>query len=468
MVKRALTLLTSILIALHLLMPFNIYADTIDSHIRGRNYTYEPITYTEFQASSTQKYYQNVGVFHITFELDDEYLGYVLPRYTIQYDNYFYGSSSPSWGTLSKTFDRRIFVNGSSFSFDISINWNSLNVNQANLKIDPFFSDSYTITSSDVTKYADIDSLDQIVNILTDLYNSTDQVEGLLNNQLAQLQLIVSNTSLANQYLDTISKIRKYDFPFESFYPNYFMMYQGYEILDINTYYYWTYPLFKIPSNGMIANHYISNGQYFYLITIGYGFNNLNAISSLLDTALTPVSVRTLDLYNMSNTDLRLNLVTFRNDNASGKVPIYNRYTNNVMFIYMGTSDINGVLNISTDFALRFGLNNKLLNDLHLIANGTAQSSSAAQSSDSANSQLQTDSNTLFQQENGFKSDMQNSMQNIDTTFRLDNMGTKFVNSAQWVRTQYENLTNNTPFASLITFSLITGLALILLGKVYK
>ena len=125
MVKRALTLLTSILIALPLLMPFNIYADTIDSHIRGRNYTYEPIIYKEVQVSTSNKYYENIGVYHITFELDDEYIGYVLPNYTLEFDNYFYGSSSPHWGTLTKSFNRRVFVNGSSFSFDITINWNS-------------------------------------------------------------------------------------------------------------------------------------------------------------------------------------------------------------------------------------------------------------------------------------------------------------------------------------------------------
>lgn len=124
--------------------------------------------------------------------------------------------------------------------------------------------------------------------------------------------------------------------------------------------------------------------------------------------------------------------------------------------------------NVSTDFALQFGLSNEMLDNLDLLANGNTASNNAVSNNDTTNSQLQTDSNTLFQQENTFKQDMNNAMSNIDTSFSVNNFGSKFLSSASWVRTQYERMTNNTPFQYVITFSLMVGLAMILIGKVRK
>lgn len=47
-------------------------------------------------------------------------------------------------------------------------------------------------------------------------------------------------------------------------------------------------------------------------------------------------------------------------------------------------------------------------------------------------------------------------------------MGTKFLQSANWVRVQFTRLTDNNPFGSVLSFSLVVGIALLVLGKIYK
>ena len=83
--------------------------------------------------------------------------------------------------------------------------------------------------------------------------------------------------------------------------------------------------------------------------------------------------------------------------------------------------------------------------------------------------ELNNSSNQLITQEDVFNDDMNNALQDIDTNFNIGtNFGSKFISSANWVKTQYDRLTGNTPFGSLISFSLLIGLALLLVGKVFK
>lgn len=472
MVKRALTLLTSILIALPLLMPFNIYAQDT-AIVMGTDVSLVSTTLLKTDQWSfgggTYTGYYNQFVYHVTVQLDNNYVGYLLLQLDYSYNN------NPQSGlrTDSGSVTRRVFINGDTAEFNFAFtSWYS---------IDPLLRNTTNgtpnavIQDQGVTLLSELDSIQQIIDILNDLYNSQDQVEGLLNNQLDQLELIVSNTSLANQYLDEINKFRQWDIPFESFNIVHYLMSYGYEIFDYNSYNYYNFPLFIVPQNSNILSFWLSNGS---SATIVIGANDTITDSTSIknnlgiDSSLTVENIKVLDVYYSNNIGYNsygyLVQFTIRNASGSSIKATLKAVNKNLLIVPIYFNFSPYVKYVSTDFALKYGLTNSLLDDLHLIANGTTASQSAADSSQSANEQLQTDSNTLFQQENGFKSDMQNAMQNVNNTFRLQDMGTKFVSSAQWVRSQYESLTNNTPFASLITFSLITGLALILLGKVYK
>ena len=92
---------------------------------------------------------------------------------------------------------------------------------------------------------------------------------------------------------------------------------------------------------------------------------------------------------------------------------------------------------------------------------------------DNANSNKDTfnDTSSKFNEiEKGFSDDLDSNLNNISTNtdFSFNGGGSYFKNSINWVNTQFNNMTNNTPFGSLLGFSLILGLALLLLGKLFK
>lgn len=121
---------------------------------------------------------------------------------------------------------------------------------------------------------------------------------------------------------------------------------------------------------------------------------------------------------------------------------------------------------ISTDFALNFGLSNQLLDDIHYIATNTPAGQQATSELDSSTSDLTTESDDYIQVENNLSSGFDSAMEDMPTDFDFNSQfGNKFSNSAQWVRLQFNNLTERNPFGSLITYSLILGLALLLVGR---
>lgn len=122
--------------------------------------------------------------------------------------------------------------------------------------------------------------------------------------------------------------------------------------------------------------------------------------------------------------------------------------------------------NISSDFALSFGLSNPLLDAL---VYGTDSTNNSSSDLDDSTSQLTQDITSYTQIENSFNDDMNSYLQDIDTSNNLPSaMGSKFLTSANWVRVQFNRMTENTPFGSLLGFSLVLGIALLIIGKVYK
>lgn len=124
---------------------------------------------------------------------------------------------------------------------------------------------------------------------------------------------------------------------------------------------------------------------------------------------------------------------------------------------------------ISTDFALNFGLSNQLLDDIHFIAENITASQESTDSVNDNDDMLCTfddASDDLIGTESDLSDGFNDSMNNIPTNFDfVAEFGTKFSSSAQWVRKQFNDLTLNNPFGSLITFSLILGVGLLLVGR---
>lgn len=450
-----------------IMMPFNICAESIDSHIRGRNYSFQ---LNQSEKINTNNIYANSGVFHVTFELDDNYVGYILPNYTITYRNYYYGSSSPSWGTSTSGFNRRVFINGSSFSFDVPITWYSNGPFATNSGADPFEYDSYTISSSDVTKTSDINSIDQIITILTDLYNSQDQVEGLLNNQLTQLQQVVSNTNLSNQYLNTISKLKQWNIPLESYGYNIYQFQNNRPISSSYNINYFNYPIFDISNN---YSFYVfwgnPNDVRKEYVFIQYIRNNIQGLDNL-KTKVIPndgeiTRYETIQQFNDGGD--WWSLVKFYVSNFSSTGIKYIKWVGGdtkMIFVYSNYSSFNY---LNTDFALQYGLSNRLLDNIDKIANGTTASNSASQQLDSNTSDFVSDRDDLVNIEDNMGDNMDSAMNQITPNNNgLSGFGGNFLTSAVWVRTQFERLTNNTPYGSLIVYGMTLGLALLLLGKV--
>lgn len=123
---------------------------------------------------------------------------------------------------------------------------------------------------------------------------------------------------------------------------------------------------------------------------------------------------------------------------------------------------------ISTDFALTFGLRNELLDNLNILANGTTGSNSAANTLENSTSQMNSSQNSLVTQEDSFNDQMNNSLNNIDPNFNINTQfGSKFITSANWVKTQFDKMTGSTPFGSVLGFSLLLGVGLLIIGRVF-
>lgn len=81
------------------------------------------------------------------------------------------------------------------------------------------------------------------------------------------------------------------------------------------------------------------------------------------------------------------------------------------------------------------------------------------------NENMNTVVNDIDNIENQFNTDFNNNINAIDLNTNITTSN-NFVNSANWVVSRFNTLTVNTPFGDLITFSMIIGLTLLLIGRI--
>lgn len=102
-----------------------------------------------------------------------------------------------------------------------------------------------------------------------------------------------------------------------------------------------------------------------------------------------------------------------------------------------------------------------------LIQDGTQDTIESSNALDNSNSDLLESSDTYNELESGFNNDMNSALDDIDTQFNPSSFGSKFQASAIWVSDQFNELTSDSPFGSFMGFSLLLGLSLLIIGRVF-
>lgn len=257
-----------------------------------------------------------------------------------------------------------------------------------------------------------------------------------------------------------------WDYPIESY--NFVSYWIGLGKLPVELFQdsYYTYPVFELNTNEQIWRSSLASGESQIVI---FGIDKYITASNFDSYFTVPagfsVQYENIGLIPLSSSTYgRIVKYTFTNNNSSSASVILNYIGGNTRIIPIYSRNSKEKL-LSTDFALQFGMSNSLLDNIQIIANGTSASAGSVNDLAQQTDDLQTQSNALIGQEDDFRTDMNSALNDIDTNFTF---GSKFLSSAEWVRTQYNRLVLNTPFESLITFSLLLGLALIMIGKVFK
>ena len=441
--------------------PFSISADTISntnlkgysSHIELIN---QGVTSNVVLNGSTINTVFNNYTLCVNGILDDEYIGYanILITYyisnSIVYDSndqkYHYASDNPSY---YRTVSHYVYINGNSFEWYDSngiIFRNDIGITfSANIQ-------SITISTSNVVKKSVIESIDDLALIL--------------NDQLTELQNANIELQEMNDYLLFLTKIRNYDIPFESLLIlTYFNTYHDPEDTYMDGIYDFKYPVYKMSGRSFRLYGY-KDHQYKMIVlsksSTTSSFNQNFSISPSTGLTITS-SLYSGNTYFFRQSYLYLMTFTFTcTENG------------NYYFDYIGTDqsyyivpiyygDVNNK-NISTDFALQFGLSNQLLEDLHIIAQGTQQSNSSVSDLDSATSDMQDSFDDFSAFENQIDTGFNNQMQNIDFTNPLTN-NSGIIPAANFVITIFNGLINNNPLSVLIIIVCILLIGKKIIGK---
>lgn len=430
--------LAVILLLASIMMPFDVYAagqsqivptfSSSTSQWNGHLYVTNFSDGTNNQASST-----------LSFSFDDDYYG------IIYFDGY--GPSNQHIANYAAC-----FVAGGYGEYRYSYYQNAvINIT------------SVTINIVSVVKPQTTVDLTQIITLLTAIENDTSSIDNVLDTTLAQIRLVLNELIESNGYLETLTKMRQWNIPMESIGAVSYLFVQNYELLtyDNNVF---GYPMFIVPSNGVIHSSWISTGANAFLI-FGTDVDIWN-------------KTKLLEYFNINNPDLVISVTQYRtiyfksdvtyfikigisnNSNSKG-FTISPKETRKIMPIYFGFANDN---KISTDFALLWGFSNNLLNNLNIIANGTSQSSSSASDLESSNNQMADDMDDLATIENGYNQQFNNQLQQIDFSSPLQN-NAGILPAANFVITIFNGLINNNPFSVLIIVVCILLIGKKVIGK---
>lgn len=143
--------------------------------------------------------------------------------------------------------------------------------------------------------------------------------------------------------------------------------------------------------------------------------------------------------------------------------------TSTVLPMYLGTEELmpDDIHQAVFGYTIGKSVSDDITHDL--LSDGTSDSQNAASDLDNTTSDLTTVTNNLNNFESNLASDLSTQMNAIDINASGSIISNNnFLLTSNWVRTQYNRMINNNPFGSMISFSLVIGLSLLIIGKLRK
>lgn len=417
------------------LLPLRIYAQSLTSPFLGINF--QVTAYGENASSITLP---KINIEYIGSTVPSGYISGQLncttpstPSSSTPCDVFQFQNTSGQSGTGNGT---RIYLNLQNYLLEANGN---ATINHQSY----FFIDYEFILDDNYKGYVTITDEDN--NTKTIYVNGNE-----FHYQRMQLDTTEKSITIDEYQLNRVTESIIWNFPVETLSAINTLITASYQYVKLtplfdNTYY--MYPIFEILNSNVVLHQsgWETIGKKYYLI---FGINKA-VDNGNIGNYLTFENCHMIDfeyIQNLVNSAYKIVKITLINDNGMSFI-VKSKSQYEYMPIYF--NNINDK-HISTEFAELFGLM------------GYQESSSNL---DNTTSQFTSDSNDLITIEDTFNNSMNNALQNVSPTF---NMGQSFLNSANWVSTQFNRIVNNTPFASLITFGLTLGLGLLIIGKVRK
>ena len=259
------------------------------------------------------------------------------------------------------------------------------------------------------------------------------------------------------------------DFPWES-YPIQSFNLSNNPVVGIDYRFDYVFNVFNLSDESMMHQMYVYQYQrYYWIFWIDkniYDYNSLTSFVDISNSNLTflgenPVEVINRFHYEGHTTSLvKVSCVGVNNGGVSFKYHATSGNYNALYIpVYFNTQEYEA---ISTDFALRFDLTNRLLNDLDQIA-GNQSSDAAADNLDDNAADMQDAFDDMFSVENGYNNQLNNELQNIDFSNPIQN-NTSMLSSGNFVISIFNGLIANNPITILIVIMAILMVARRLFG----
>lgn len=242
------------------------------------------------------------------------------------------------------------------------------------------------------------------------------------------------------------------------------------------------------------TNNFLSSDALFLDYPIMKGYNNPTSADSNYLTAYADMEYIFVFALNTSTQmvqDNRMSLIYRSGDYSTFNITYRTQksYGNTLhVSAFKGYSNKDGANSNNSAFVLNFTLNRfdtyqyiplywgpikycpNYIFDLIQVDNpnlGEEEATNTIDSLDDSNDAFNSQVSDIDDIQNDLEDDFKTNIQAINTDLDFEaSFGQKFVTSAQWVRTQFETLTTQTPYGSILFFALTLGLALTIIGRV--
>lgn len=232
------------------------------------------------------------------------------------------------------------------------------------------------------------------------------------------------------------------------------------------------FPIFRVKSGDIVYSATVSNNDNWTQTFIFYVQGSCNSISTFSNFFTLSngevLSYRTINRFRMEGVLGYLCQVTIGNFTGANVVMniTYNNSTDRIfMPIYCNSQVYNK--NVSTDFALVFGMSNQLLDDIHYIAQNFQPSQevdNAVDNLDELSTDLGTNIDSMIQTEEGFNNDFNSALNNIDFNDPVSN-NQGLLSSAGFVISVFNGLVNNNFIGTFIVIVLVLVIGKKVIGK---